>query len=131
MRRTIVTLAGVLGFLGVALGAFGAHGLKDWLATMPDGEQRLQWWHTGTQYQVVHALLLLGLASLSSSSSQRALRVGTWAAVVGVVLFSGSLYAMTFTGIKLLGAVTPLGGVAFLTSWTCVVLAARGLPERE
>ena len=129
LAKTFVTLGGFLGFLGVALGAFGAHALKDWAKDLPDGAKRLAWWDTGTDYLVWHALLLLGIGFLATQ-----VRVGekhtllTAAGIcvpVGVALFSGSLFAMTLTGITKLGMVTPLGGLAFLGAWACTALAAR------
>ncbi len=125
--RTFLALAGALGFLGVALGAFGAHALKSRLAGLDDSAQRLEWWHTGTTYQVWHALFLFALALLARAAEavpSRLLATSGWLAVAGVVLFSGSLYVMTLTGIRVLGAVTPLGGLCFLTSWALVVAYA-------
>src|SRR5688572_27124887 len=119
---TPMRTAGILGFLGVALGAFGAHGLKGWLAPMADGAERLAWWNTGVQYHLWHALLLVGMALLPST---KVTRVGGALCVAGIALFSGSLYVMTLTGIKILGAVTPFGGLAFLGAWVCVVVAGK------
>ena len=124
MTRTFLAAAGALGFLGVALGAFGAHGLKGWLATLEDGAKRLEWWHTGTTYLVWHALFLIGVALVARESSSRLLATSGWLAVAGCALFSGSLYAMTLTGITKLGAVTPLGGLCFLGAWALLVVAA-------
>lgn len=117
-------IAGVLGALAVALGAFGAHALKGFLATADDGAQRLAWWHTATQYHLVHAVL----AAVCALMIQRFPKAKTplRLCVVGTVLFSGSLYVMTLTNIRVLGAVTPLGGVAFIAAWIGLLLAARG-----
>jgi uncharacterized membrane protein YgdD (TMEM256/DUF423 family) len=120
-----VSVAGILGFIGVALGAFGAHGLKEWLATLPDGAQRADWWGTGVEYQLCHALLLVGIGLWRRAHDARPLRIASALVVVGTVLFSGSLYAMTLSGIHVLGAITPLGGLAFLGAWACVAVAAR------
>ena len=119
-----LVVAGILGFFGTALGAFGAHGLQDWLHTLPDGAQRLSWWQTGVQYQLWHALLLTGIGVWRRSDDRKALRVATMLVPIGCLLFSGSLFAMTLTGIKALGAITPFGGLAFLGAWTCLVVAA-------
>jgi uncharacterized membrane protein YgdD (TMEM256/DUF423 family) len=127
MERQALVSAGVLGFLAVALGAFGAHGLKARLAPLADGAQRLEWWNTGAHYQVVHALALGLVAYLATRSSSVAVNVAAIAFVVGVVLFSGSLYLMTLTGMRWLGAVTPLGGVAFLVGWAAIAIAAWSL----
>lgn len=122
--RLPLALAGILGFLGVALGAFGAHALKSWLATLPDGADRLAWWHTGVQYHLWHALLLVGIGVWLPSGPSGPLRVAAIAVVAGIALFSGSLYAMTLTGVRVLGAVTPFGGVAFLVAWAALAIAA-------
>jgi uncharacterized membrane protein YgdD (TMEM256/DUF423 family) len=123
----VLTIAAVLGFLGVALGAFGAHGLETSLKEAADGAKRLAWWHTATQYQLWHALLLVGIGlwmRFDAQAPARLLRTGAVLVVVGVVLFSGSLYAMTLSGITKLGMVTPLGGLAFLGAWGCLAAAA-------
>lgn len=126
LDRPWLVLAGVLGFAGVALGAFGAHGLEGWLAGAEDGAKRLEWWETGTHYHLVHALAI-GLAAIAGRS--RAQSVAAIAFAIGVLLFSGSLYAMTLGAPRILGAVTPFGGVSFLVGWIalawCGVRAAR------
>jgi uncharacterized membrane protein YgdD (TMEM256/DUF423 family) len=127
MDRTFAILSGVLGFLGVALGAFGAHGLQRRLAPLPDFAKRMEWWHTAAQYQLIHALAVALAAWLASRAPGGASTVAGWCFVAGIVLFSGSLYAMTVTGVRTLGAVTPFGGLAFLAGWACVVFAALRL----
>ena len=109
--------AGVSGFTAVALGAFGAHALKGILA----GEAA-DWWRTAVLYQGLHVapLLALGLAPHPG----RLARVAGWAFIAGTLLFSGSLYAMALGGPRGLGAVTPLGGLAFLAGWACLALMA-------
>lgn len=121
MDRTYLLLSGITGFLGVALGAFGAHGLKKSLAGKSDGEQRAAWWQTGAQYHLLHALAL-GLAAAVAPAAGGS--VAGWLFLGGIVLFSGSLYVMTLTGIRALGAVTPLGGLLFLGGWLAIALAA-------
>jgi uncharacterized membrane protein YgdD (TMEM256/DUF423 family) len=121
--RSGFVVAGVLGALGVALGAFGAHALKGWLATADDGAQRLAWWSTGTQYHLAHALLAVVFAVMMRRAPRA--RTGLWLCVVGVTLFSGSLYVMTLTNIRALGAVTPLGGLAFIGAWLWLIVATR------
>jgi uncharacterized membrane protein YgdD (TMEM256/DUF423 family) len=125
MERTYFFLAAVLGFLGVALGAFGAHGLKKRLAGSPDGEQRLAWWQTGAQYHQVHALAI-GLAAVISARAPGGTLAG-WLFLGGIALFSGSLYTMTLTGKRALGAVTPIGGLLLLAGWAAVAVAALGV----
>ncbi len=121
--RFIWLACGISGFLSVALGAFGAHGLKKFLATVPDGPQRLEWWHTASQYQMAHALALGFLGALAIRGELGSIRVATLAWILGTVLFSGSLYLMTLTGLRWLGMVTPLGGVGFLVGWAAFLVA--------
>jgi uncharacterized membrane protein YgdD (TMEM256/DUF423 family) len=122
MHRPFLTLAACLGCLAVGLGAFGAHALSQRLANLSDGAQRLEWWKTAAQYHLVHALALGLSAGLLGET--RAGRVACMAFAAGVVLFSGSLYVMTLTGTRWLGAVTPLGGLAFMTGWLALAWAA-------
>ncbi|MEY4512652.1 MAG: hypothetical protein RLZZ450_4774 [Pseudomonadota bacterium] len=122
MHRLFFTFAAFLGFLSVALGAFGAHGLKARMATLPDGVDRLDWWKTAALYHLTHALALALAAGLFGQT--RAGRVACVAFCVGIALFSGSLYTMTLTGTRWLGAVTPLGGLALLVGWAALALAA-------
>ena len=107
------TLAAILGFTGVALGAFGAHGLKDVLAA--NGTAAI--WQTAVLYQLVHAVASLWAAE------RRPVVARLWAA--GTVLFSGSLYALALTNIRWLGAITPVGGVLFLIGWALLIKSAK------
>lgn len=111
--------------LAVVLGAFGAHGLRGRLPA-----DLLAIYQTGCQYHVYHALGLLavGLLGLHLPAST-ALRVSGWLMLAGTVLFSGSLYLLAITGQRWLGAVTPLGGVAFIVAWLLLAWAARDLPR--
>lgn len=106
--------------LGVALGAFGAHALKERISAAS-----LTIWQTGVQYHLVHsvALIVVGLV-LAHSSSKLVERAG-WLFVAGIAIFGGSLYALAITDIKVLGAITPLGGVCFLAGWACLALGAK------
>ncbi|MBX3262157.1 MAG: DUF423 domain-containing protein [Labilithrix sp.] len=129
MERLALVASGALGFLAVALGAFGAHGLKSRLAPLADGATRLEWWSTGALYHLVHALALAAVGYLAGrAASSTAVVVAGGAFVVGVVLFSGSLYTMALTGTRALGMITPLGGVGFLVGWAAVAVAAWSLP---
>jgi uncharacterized membrane protein YgdD (TMEM256/DUF423 family) len=124
--QALLAVSAVNGFLAVALGAFGAHGLRGKLANAPDGARRLEWWQTGANYQLAHAVAS-GLAALCAeriSGGAPATAVGAFSA--GCVLFSGSLYVMAVTGIRKLGAITPLGGLAFLAGWGSLLWAALG-----
>jgi uncharacterized membrane protein YgdD (TMEM256/DUF423 family) len=124
MDRMLLVIGAAAGFLGVALGAFGAHGLRDRLAPLPDGAQRMQWWQTGAQYHLVHALGILVAAMIAGRSPSVAASVAAWCFAAGIGLFSGSLYVMTLTGKRALGAVTPLGGLAFLAGWVGIGASA-------
>jgi len=112
--KTFVALAGLNGFLAVAAGAFGAHGLRDRLS-----ERHLEVFEVGARYQMYHALALLAVAWLAAAGAPLA-RAAGWSFVAGIVLFSGSLYALALTGVDKLGAITPLGGLAFLAGWAMV-----------
>ena len=124
MQTFLRAACAINGFLGVALGAFGAHGLKTRLADVSDAAQRLGWWQTAAHYHLVHALALGILASWAARGADRCLLLAGGAMVTGIVLFSGSLYAMTLTGQTGLGMITPLGGVAFLIGWGAVLVNA-------
>lgn len=114
-------LAGVSGFLFVALGAFGAHALNDKLEAM--GYKAT--FETGVQYHMVHTLALVAVAILMNHLSTTGLLTASgWAFIVGIILFSGSLYTLSLTGIRIFGAITPIGGVAFLAGWILLVIAA-------
>ena len=122
MHRLFFTLAATLGFASVALGAFGAHGLAARLGPLPDGAERLEWWKTAALYHLTHALALGLSAGLFGET--RAGRAACVAFIVGIALFSGSLYTMTLTGLRALGAVTPLGGLALLVGWAALAFAS-------
>lgn len=122
-----LAVSGVSGFLAVALGAFGAHGLQARLADAADAAKRLSWWQTGAHYHLMHALALAVVAFTYERASQA--RYAGFAFVVGTLLFSGSLYAMALGAPRVLGAVTPLGGAAYLVGWG--VLAYCGFTLRR
>ncbi|APR85998.1 Hypothetical protein A7982_11347 [Minicystis rosea] len=125
MDRTYLLLSGILGFLGVALGAFGAHGLKARVEGLPDGQQRLAWWNTGAQYHLIHALAV-GLSAAVAARVPGGTMAG-WLFLGGIVLFSGSLYLMTLTGKRALGAITPIGGLLFLCGWIAIAIASTAI----
>src|SRR5690554_3910536 len=119
MTRYFLALAGLFGLTAVALGAFAAHGLKSHLAPA-----LLSAFQTGVQYQLLHALALALVALALVIFRQqpepvRWLTISGWLFIVGIVLFSGSLYALSLTGFGGFGPVTPLGGVSFLLGWIC------------
>ena len=118
MARTFLLLGALSGFSSVAAGAFGAHALRQRL-----DEKLLAVFETGARYQMFHALALLVIGALAARGESRALAVAGWAMVAGTVLFSGSLYALALSGVRGLGAITPLGGVAFLVGWLALAWA--------
>lgn len=105
--------------LGVAAGAFGAHALRQRLT--PD---MLAVFETGVRYQLVHALALLAVAWACARWPGHGSRAAGWLFIVGIVLFSGSLYLLVVTGMRSFGAVTPVGGLAFMLGWACLAWAA-------
>ncbi len=109
----------VLAFLSVLLGAFGAHFLKARL-----NAEMFAIFETGVNYHQYHALAMVAVGSLEAReiAQTKLFRVGLGLLLVGIVLFSGSLYVLAFTGVKELGVVTPVGGAAFLASWVCLAL---------
>ena len=117
--RTFFVIGAVFGALGVAAGAFGAHALKARLAP-----EMLAVFETGVRYQLVHALGLLAVGWAAGRWTSGAVRAAGWMFVVGVFLFSGSLYAMCLTGVRVLGAITPIGGVAFIAGWLLLAWGA-------
>jgi uncharacterized membrane protein YgdD (TMEM256/DUF423 family) len=117
MQRFVLLASAVNGFLAVALGAFGAHGLKSRLADLPDVARRLAWWDTAAHYHLMHAVALGVLGLAAERMARRWLGAASVAMLGGIVLFSGSLYLMALTGVTLLGAVTPIGGLGFLAGW--------------
>ena len=108
--------------LGIALGAFGGHALKQSLS-----EEMQKIYHIGIFYHIVHALALFVVAWLSTVKPMTAgIPQAGWAFVAGIILFSGSLYALSITGIKQFGMITPLGGLSFLAGWLLLALNAKG-----
>lgn len=119
-----LTLAALNGFIAVAAGAFGAHGLQGRV-----GERALAAFETGAQYHIYHALALVGVAWLASISPQSGITatgptIAGWAFLTGIVLFSGSLYFYGLTESRALVLITPLGGLAFLCGWAALLYAA-------
>ncbi len=120
MDRVFFLLGSFMAGLGVALGAFGAHGLRDRLSA-----DLLATFETGVRYQVYHALALLAVAwAVTRWPASRLPPIAGWLFVAGTVLFSGSLYLLAVTGVRLFGAITPFGGVAFIAGWACLLVAA-------
>jgi uncharacterized membrane protein YgdD (TMEM256/DUF423 family) len=111
-----IRIGSLLAFLGVALGAFGAHALRERVSPA-----MLAVWNTAVLYHLLHAAALFALG-LYAKTSGADVRTGGWLLVAGVLLFSGSLYALALTGIKPLGAITPIGGLLFLAGWGWIAI---------
>ncbi len=118
MNAYFGSMAAISGALGVAAGAFGAHGLKDRVE-----ERMLDIWSTAAQYQLFHALALLAVAILLDRSETTSLKVAGQAFFWGTLIFSGSLYALVLSGQSWLGAITPIGGTAFIVGWVALAVA--------
>ncbi|OZI64200.1 DUF423 domain-containing protein [Bordetella genomosp. 1] len=117
--RTLIILAALNMIVAVGAGAFGAHGLKQTLGT-----DMLAVWQTGVQYHLIHALGLFAIALMGARYASPQLAIAGWLMFAGIVLFSGSLYALALTGTRILGIITPIGGTAFLAAWALVGWAA-------
>lgn len=127
MERLFLAASGMMGALGVALGAFGAHGLRTFLSTADDGAARRAYWETAAHYHLVHAVAIAMAGYIAGRTGSTSATVAGWAFLGGILLFSGSLYAMTLTGLRALGAITPLGGLLFIVGWLALGLAGWGL----
>jgi uncharacterized membrane protein YgdD (TMEM256/DUF423 family) len=117
--KTFLLIGSLAGFLAVALGAFGAHGLRSRLT--PD---MLAVFETGVRYHMYHALAIILVGLIMGRMDGWLIRMAGWAFTIGLFLFPGSLYLLALTGVTVLGAITPLGGVAFLIGWACLAVAA-------
>ena len=116
--QTALRISAIVGFLAVALGAFGAHGLHDVL----EKNARLAIWETAVLYHLTHAVVMLVIATL------RPLRIAAWwLMLAGIVIFSGTLYVLALTNVKWLGAITPLGGVCLLGGWLALAFGKTRL----
>lgn len=117
--QTLLLLGSIAMALAVMLGAFGAHALKKRLSA-----DMLAVYQTGVQYHIAHSLGLLLIGALAAAGAAGPLAVASgWLLIAGIVLFSGSLYALSLSGIKKLGAITPLGGLAFIAGWIVLAFA--------
>lgn len=128
LSQWLTMAAALSGGLSVAAGAFASHALRDRLT-----ERAIAIFETGARYQMYHALALLLVALLLQQGKlvQTPLAIAGGAYLIGTLLFSGSLYALSLSGIKILGAITPLGGAAFLVGWLCVAIAAWSAPPNS
>lgn len=124
--HTLIVIAALLLMLGVGTGAFGAHGLRAHV-----GPDMLAVWQTAVLYQFVHALGLLAVAALSSRLHPRLASWATLFLLAGILIFSGSLYALVLSDVRALGAITPIGGVSFMIGWALLAWAAVRGPKNE
>ncbi|RLQ93525.1 DUF423 domain-containing protein [Falsibacillus albus] len=122
--KAFIIIGAINAFLSVALGAFGAHGLEGKLS-----QKYMDIWHTAVQYQMFHALGIIAVGVIAGSvPASSLLSWSGWMMVIGIILFSGSLYVLSLTKISVLGAITPLGGLGFLAGWVLlIVFAAKTL----
>jgi uncharacterized membrane protein YgdD (TMEM256/DUF423 family) len=118
--RSLYLCAALAGFIGVALGAFGAHALKEHISP-----ELLATFETGARYQMYHAFALFAAAWGRTRWQDRLFGVAGWLFVTGIVLFSGSLYLLAVTNTRWLGMITPFGGLALLGGWMCLALGAH------
>lgn len=120
MARNFILIAALLGITGVALGAFGAHGLESAL----EENDRVGTFDTATQYHLVHAVAMLGIAWLAGSYRDRWFVRGGALIALGTIIFSGSLYILAVADLGIMGAVAPIGGTALIAGWGCVAIGA-------
>jgi uncharacterized membrane protein YgdD (TMEM256/DUF423 family) len=124
--KSILTIAAISGLLAVVLGAFGAHALKKMISP-----EMLEVYKTGVQYQFYHTFALLAVGVLMHFNTSKALQWSGYLFVVGILLFSGSLYVMTITGIKALGIITPFGGTVWIAAWFLLMVHCRKLTNSK
>ncbi|MFD1708689.1 DUF423 domain-containing protein [Siminovitchia sediminis] len=118
--KLFIIIGAINALLAVGLGAFGAHGLEGKVEP-----KYLDTWETAVKYQMYHALGIIAIGLLSGHvSASSLLNWSGWLMLIGIIIFSGSLYALTLSGIKILGAITPIGGVAFLVAWVLLIVFA-------
>jgi len=115
--KSILTIAAVSGLLAVMLGAFGAHVLKKMISP-----EMLETYKTGVQYHFYHTFALLAVGILMHFNPSKTLKWSAWLFIAGIILFSGSLYALSISGIKALGIITPFGGVIWIAAWVLLAV---------
>ncbi|MBL6445985.1 DUF423 domain-containing protein [Fulvivirga sp. 29W222] len=121
MNKNILITAGILGAFSVAIGAFGAHGLKPLLIEYG----RMETFETAVKYQFYHTLAILGLGILMLKFPNKYFKYAAHSMLAGIIIFSGSLYVLCLSNIAVLGAVTPIGGVMFILGWIFLALGAK------
>jgi len=123
MQKNFLLLAAILGFLGVAFGAFGAHGLRGRLSP-----EMMSVFEIGVRYQMYHVFALVAVATaMRQFGRAKLLHIAGWSFVAGILIFSGSLYALALTGTGMFGAITPIGGVGLLIGWACLAFFAASI----
>jgi uncharacterized membrane protein YgdD (TMEM256/DUF423 family) len=123
VQKNFLLVAAIFGFLAVAFGAFGAHALRNRLSP-----EMLSVFEIGVRYQMYHVFALLAVAgAMAHVGPVRLLSIAGWSFAAGIVIFSGSLYALALTGTGMFGAITPIGGVALLIGWGCLAFFAAAL----
>ena len=123
MSQIFIVASSLFGFLGVAVGAFGAHALKQQLSP-----EMLTIFETGARYHLIHAAVLLGIGILAQNRDSKAIKVSGFAMIFGIIVFSGSLYALAVSGVRIFGAITPIGGLSFLVGWAALGRSALQNP---
>ncbi|HEY5590046.1 MAG TPA: DUF423 domain-containing protein [Paludibacter sp.] len=124
--KSILTIAAISGMLAVVLGAFGAHVLKGIISP-----EMLETYKTGIQYHFYHTFALLVVGILMHFNSSKALKWSAWLFMIGILLFSGSLYALAISGIKILGIITPFGGVIWIAAWILLAVhCSKYIPSK-
>jgi len=123
MQKNFLLLAAILGFLGVAFGAFGAHGLRGRLSP-----EMMSVFEIGVRYQMYHVFALVAVATaMRQFGRAKLLHIAGWSFFAGILIFSGSLYALALTGTGMFGAITPIGGVGLLIGWACLAFFAASI----
>lgn len=127
MQRHWIFIGGLLAAFGVGLGAFGAHGLGGYLESLHSGDtelvaKRLGDWKTAALYQMHHALGMVAVGLVLQLRQNRWLNVAGWCFLMGILLFSGLLYALVLTEVRILGAIVPIGGISFIVGWISLAL---------
>lgn len=132
--KSWIILAGIVGAAGVILGAFGAHGIPDYLKKQglspEEVATRLDWFETAVRYHMYHAPLFIGVGLLALHGNCRWLTISGFSALVGILIFSGLLYVMAMTGITKLGMIVPIGGLALIVAWVTLAISGLHLPPR-
>jgi len=118
MFKLFTILGSINAFLAIGIGAFGAHVVKGKIT-----QHYLDIYNTGVQYHMMHALGLILVGILAEKMSSNLLGWAGWVMFIGIIIFSGSLYVLSLSGVGILGAITPIGGIAFLASWVLVIIA--------